>query len=280
MADPQWDLALLAALRPAGEADMLADLFTPREGALTLLAKGLAKANSHLAAKLKPGDELRIAHTRRRAGWPLLTACELVQEHSQWQTDLSYTALYWFMLECARTSSGESEQNADVFRLLVNLLRSTPTATDLASCGCVFALKLLGLHGLLPPLGHCSRDGHEFAPDEPVFLLTSGEGIVGLAAYQSIYADAMGLGAPGLGTIGGLLRIGPLRRQRWQVLLHGPLLDYPQAGVDLADAAALLRLCAIALADLAHQPIRSLEFLSQQWALPSGGQLAAALLAD
>jgi recombinational DNA repair protein (RecF pathway) len=277
MADPAHELALLAALRPAGEADMLADLFTPREGALTLLAKGLAKPGSHMAARLKPADELRIAQTRRRAGWPLLTGAEPEQLHPAWQADLGHLALYWFMLECARLGSGEPEQNAAVFRLLVNLLRSEPAAADLPGCACVFALKLLGLHGLLPPLGHCQLDGHAFAPDEPVFLLASGEGLLGYAAYQAHYARASGLGAPGLGPLGGLLPISPVRRRRWQELLHGALLDYPQPGADRADAAALLRLGATALADLAHQPVRSLEFLWQQWRLPLGRELTEML---
>jgi len=268
MPDPVQEPALLAALRPSGEADMLADLFTPREGALTLLAKGLAKANSHLAAKLKPGDELRIGVTRRRLGWPLLTGAEPEQAHPVWQAGLDHLALYWFLLECARLSSGEPEQNADVFRLLVNLLRSEPDAAALPGCAGVFALKLLGLHGLLPPLGHCALDGHAFAPDEPVYLPASGEGLIGQAAYVEWRQDAAATG---------LLRISPEHRRRWQALLHGPLLDYPQAGADRADAAVLLRLCASALADLAHQPVRSLEFLGRQWGLPTGRELVNAL---
>jgi DNA repair protein RecO len=289
MPDPTWELALLAALRPSGEADVLADLFTPREGALTLLAKGLAKPGSRLAAKLKPADELRIAVTRRRAGWPLLTGAEPEAAHPQWQAGLDHLALYWFMLECARLGSSEPEQNAEVFRLLVNLLRSAPDGAALPGCASVFALKLLGLHGLLPPLGHCCLDGHAFAPDEPVFLLASGEGLVGREAYNQHYARAAPVAAASsrrtdrrpeaaaTGTPHGLTRIGPSRRRRWQALLHGALLDYPQAGADRADAAALLRLCATALADLAHQPVRSREFLWTQWRLPAGPELAAAL---
>lgn len=276
MPDPVWEPALLAGLRPQGDADMLADCFTPHEGALTLLAKGLAKPGSHLAAKLKPADELRIAVTKRRAGWPLLTGCEPETRHRIWQDSLDHLALYWFMLDCAVTSSGDTPQNADVFRLLVNLLRSAPAPSALSGCACVFALKLLGLLGLLPSLICCERDGHAFTADEPVFLLTRGEGLIGRAAYNAHYARAASTDSRA-DVPQGLLRISPQRRARWAALLHGPLLDYPARGCDRADSALLTRLCANALADLAQRPLRTHEFLVKQWRLPQGRELAELL---
>jgi recombinational DNA repair protein (RecF pathway) len=274
MPEPVWEVALLAGLRPVGDNDVLVDLFTGRDGSITLLAKGMSKPGSHLAPLLKPADELRIGVLERRAGRPLLAGCVVTRSHPDWQANLDHLALYWFMLESARFSSSEASQNADVLRLVVNLLRSEPKEADLCACLCSFCLKLLRLLGLLPDLESCSRDGHAFTPDEPVFLLIRGEGLIGRDAYNNSYSRATGgqLEVPR-----GLLRICPQRRQRWVALLQGPLLEYRLSSCDVADAAVLSGLCSQVLAGLAGQSMRSGEFLARQWSFPTDSKLAELL---
>jgi recombinational DNA repair protein (RecF pathway) len=275
VADPLQLPALLAGLRAHGDADMLAEFFTPQEGAITAQARSLAKPGSHLSGRLKPADELRISLARRRSGAALLTGCETTRQHPLWQEGLDHLALYWFMLDCAVTGSGTPELNTGVFRLLVNLLRSAPASSALPACASVFALKLAALHGLLPDLLHCGRDGHAFAGDEPAFLLVRGEGLIGREAYNRYYAHAGSSTRHG-SVPQGMLRISPRRRVRWAGLLQRRLLDYPQSGADLADAAVLLGVCHQALADLAHRQLRTYTFLQRQWKLPAGRELAGA----
>ena len=250
-------LALLASSTPLGEADALLSFFTPEAGAQLVRARGLRRAQSKLAHLLKPADELRLTLAAGRMATPLLTGVSVEQAHPMWQAELRYLALYWYMLECAQLGSASPQLNTAVFTLLVNLLRSQPEPAGLFGVASVFALRLLGLHGLLPDLQHCALDGHRFTLNEPLHLLPSGEGLIGREAYNQHYARSGG----------GLLRLAPGQLTRWGQLAAGGLLDYPQAAANADDAAILVYLATQRMSDLAARPMQTAAFLSAQWKL-------------
>jgi recombinational DNA repair protein (RecF pathway) len=250
--------ALWASTQALSESAALVRFFCPDEGALSVRAPGLLKPASKLAPLLQPADELRISTVRGRGGLPTLTGATLERGHPHWRESLQRLALVWFMLECGLLSSSSPPVNSATFQLTVNLLRSEPSDAQLAGALSVYCIKLLALHGLLPDLKVCQLDGHYLGDDEPAFVLPSGEGLCGCAAYNAQYARSAA----------GLLRLDPLRRQRWLSLQHGALLLYVRRGADAVDAAALLHIAAQRLADVAEQRVASAEFLSRQWKLP------------
>ncbi|MCP3856146.1 MAG: hypothetical protein GY698_15635, partial [Actinomycetia bacterium] len=67
----------------------------------------------------------------------------------------------------------------------------------------------------------------------------------------------------------GLLRLDPGRISRWQQLLGGRLLDYPQIKADQLDGALLIGQTQRAVADLAQHNVASARFLLSQWKLPT-----------
>src|SRR5690606_18304066 len=125
-----------------------------------------------------------------RAGSPILTGVSTLREHALWRSDLSLLALYWFFAECAWLGSAESAGNEQVYRLIVNLLRSDPAADSRHSMLSVFALRLLALHGLMPQLSVCAVSGLPLAPGEVAHLLPGGHEVVGLAEYNRLYAKS------------------------------------------------------------------------------------------
>ena len=263
--DKQEHPAVLVSIYPAGEADSIVRLFGPGTGGFTARARGLSKPASKLAPGLKPAAELGIGTVSGRGGYPLLTGVSVKRDHPVWRAGMALLALYWFFAECAAVGSGESEANASVYRLLVNLLRTTPSGGERYGAAAVFCLKLLGLHGLLPDLAQCNLDGHRLAADEPAFLLPGGEGLVGRDEYNRLYAR----------TGGGLLRLSPARRNRWLNLLTQPLLEYAAAGSDRNDAAVLISFTARTIADMTAAPVHSADFLAGQWKLPSWTELVS-----
>ncbi len=263
--------ALWVASFPLNESDALLRFFTPREGALALKARGILKAASRLAPLLQSGDELmlrsalargaRLSGSGPAAQAPLrvLTGISLHLPHPVWRSGLDHGALLWWMLDCCCASSAAPLQNAEMFQLLVNLLRSEPAPADLPACASVFALKLLAIHGLLPDLRLCSIDGHSLTQDEPAFLLPSGEGLIGRAAFNASYARSSAE----------LPRLDPERRRRWLSLQHSALLDYARSGADREDAALLIRIATQHIGDLSQQRLETAEFLHKQWKLSS-----------
>jgi len=255
--------ALWASTQALSESAALVRFYCPDEGALSVRAPGLLKPASKLAPLLQPADELRISTVRGRGGLPTLTGTTLERGHPHWRESLPRLALVWFMLECGLLSSSSPPVNSATYQLTVNLLRSEPPDSQLIAALSVYCIKLLALHGLLPDLKVCQLDGHYLSDDEPAFLLPSGEGLCGRAAYNSQFARSAA----------GLLRLDPARRQRWLSLQHGALLLYGSRGADSADAAALLHMASQRLADAAEQRVASAQFLAQQWKLPEYAQL-------
>lgn len=250
--------ALWCANFPSGESAALARFVTPVEGALLARAPGLLKAGSKLAPLLQYGDELSISLVRGRGNTPTLTGVTCMHSHPGWRAGLHPLSLLWFMLESAVLTSGAPGSNEATFRLLVNILRSEPSQADLPGALCVYCLKLLALHGLLPDLLNCAETGTPFASSEPVFLLPHGEGLIGREASQS---------RPSRGA-SGLRRIEAPQRQLWLALLHGPLLRYGERGATAADAALLLQLAAGQIGSIANQALGSAKNLAQAWQLP------------
>lgn len=253
---------VLVSIVPTGEKDALVNFFSP-DGALSLRARGLRKAQSKLAPRLQPADELRILTARGRGVYDILTGVDVLRQHKCWRDDLGLLALYWFFAECAFTASGEEQLNRSVFQLLVNLLRNVSGTADRLRAAAVFCLKLLVLHGLMPDIQHCMVDGHVLEGDEPAFLPLSGEGVIGRDAYNKHYAR----------TGGGLLRMTAERLAGWRALATGQLLDYPNVSVDETDVALLVQLTERMLGDATTKPVRSADFLLSQWRLPDMGEL-------
>ncbi|MCC7476838.1 recombination protein O N-terminal domain-containing protein [bacterium] len=258
--------ALWVASFPINESDALLRFFAAQEGSLSIKARGILKASSKLAPFLQSGDELLIrsaaARSAQAAGAAhgalrVLTGLSVAHGHPVWRSGLDHSALWWWMLDCCCAASAAPLQNSEMFQLLVNLLRSEPAAAALPACACVFSLKLLAIHGLLPDFSSCAVDGHRLAPDEPAFLLPSGEGLIGRDVFNARYARSAAE----------LPRIDAPRRLRWQRLLHGALLDYPAARVDAVDAALLIRLATQHIGDLSQQRLETAEFLARQWKL-------------
>lgn len=254
--------ALLISTTPLGESDSLVRLFCEQEGELTLRARGLQKARSKLAHRLKPADELEPTIARGR-GRPVLAGIATHHAHEAWRHSLDRLAFYWFMIECAAIGSGDTALNADAYRLIVNLLRSDPKPQQHCALATAFCLKLLALHGLLPDLQHCAIDGHRLAADEPVHLLPSGEGVIGLAAYNQRYAR----------TGGGLPRFADAGYRHWLELAGAPLLQYGAVPVEQHAAALAVLVATRVMGDYAGRGVRSAEFLVKQWKLPSRDEL-------
>ncbi|MEZ5338635.1 MAG: recombination protein O N-terminal domain-containing protein [bacterium] len=248
------EAALLVGSLPRGEADSLVRLFTPGHGALNLLARGLRRPGSKLAGQLKPADELQISAAAGRGGGMLiLTGASSRREHRNWQQDLQLLSLYWFMLECSWLASADEGSNADGYRLVVNLLRSEPAAEARCALACVFCIRFLGLHGMLPDLFHDEESGEPLEGD--VFCRPSFEGLLDAGVLQR--------GMPEYG----LIRISRERLRSWRRLQSRPLLDYPEEPCGPEDVRLLLEFTRRHVASLAGSSLRSADFMAGQWKL-------------
>jgi DNA repair protein RecO len=254
---------ILVGIRERGEADGLVQAFSA-SGPLNIRARGIRRQASRLAARLLPAGELRFTLTPGRGNLPLLTGLELVADHPRWRRELDLLALYWFIAESCYVSASDEEQNTACYQLAVNLLRSEPELAAKYALLAVYCLRLLAITGLRPALATCALSGAPLEPGAPVFLLPSGEGLIGTTAYNEHYARSGAL----------LLRVSGKELQRWQQLASGPLLDYAASGASASDAAALLHITRRQLNDTAGVAVRSAEFLLAQWKLPTYEELA------
>lgn len=257
--------AIWVSTQFVGENDALVRFFSLERGAFRAKAKGLKKTTSKLAPHLQSADELLVSLAWGHSANPVLTGIKLHKDHSHWRANLETTALAWLMGECGVVASIQQEEDAKVYQLVANLLRSDPSPEQLPSCAVVFLLKFLQLHGWLGSLGHCSISGEPLAEGEPVHLLLNGEGVIGREGYNHHFS----------GRSAGVVRLSTNRLARWRALLAGPLTGYKALTSDLADVTLALHIAAGMLENATNHRVGSAKFLEQQWKLPSTQELAS-----
>lgn len=163
--------AIVLKRRDMGEADRLLTCFAPDRGKITLIAKGTRKTASRKAGHLELFTHVRLLVARGRT-WDIVTQAEAVNPFLKLREDLLRTSLAYCVAEMLDRLTGEEQQveeNADLFKLLVDTLEGLCEAEDPRIPLTYYELHLLDLAGFRPELYHCLECGQELGPAENYF---------------------------------------------------------------------------------------------------------------
>jgi DNA repair protein RecO (recombination protein O) len=144
-----------------GEADRILHLYTPHQGRISAIAKGVRRARSRFGARLEPFFHVRMVLHEGRSDLYTVTAVDTVATHSALRDHAA-------TLDCAARACDAvarlfetTDPHPEVFVLLANqlaLLCADP-ARAVPATGLAFRLKLLLAAGILPHLGACAGCG-------------------------------------------------------------------------------------------------------------------------
>lgn len=153
---PEWkDYGLVLRSREFREADRLVTLLTRQSGTLTMVARGVRKVPSKLAAQVEP---LTLGfyqlHLGRSTMGTLLQG-EVLKSHRKLHADTILLVYAHYFCELCEASLPEHEPSVPVFTLLVQaltMLEEDEQPDRVARC---FELNLLALLGYRPVLDSC-----------------------------------------------------------------------------------------------------------------------------
>jgi DNA repair protein RecO len=159
------DQSIVLTRTQYGEADRIVTVLTPEHGKVRLVAKGVRKPKSKLAAGI---ELLTVSHISFIAGKGDLATLVSARAQEQFQhvtTDLDRTTYAYEMLKCIMTIT-EDDAGPEYFSLLITALRQLDDMDiPLAITSTWFDLHILALTGHEPNF-HTDTTGAKLSPDD------------------------------------------------------------------------------------------------------------------
>jgi DNA repair protein RecO (recombination protein O) len=154
------DAVVLRSMR-YGEADRILHLYTPTQGRVSAIAKGVRRASSRFGGRLEPFFRLRIELHEGRGELMTVTGAQTVEGYSRLREDARALDAAARACDAVGRLFETSEPHPGVFNLLCRklaLLDEDPAGATRASA-LAFRLKLLLAAGFAPQLTSCASCG-------------------------------------------------------------------------------------------------------------------------
>jgi DNA repair protein RecO (recombination protein O) len=144
-----------------GEADRILHLYTPAEGRVSAIAKGVRRARSRFGARLEPFFHIHAVLHEGRSELLTVTGADTLDPHASLRDHAATLDAAARACDAVARLFETADPHPEVFRLLANelvLLSSDPAHAGPAN-GLAFRLKLLLAAGIVPQLGSCASCG-------------------------------------------------------------------------------------------------------------------------
>lgn len=144
-----------------GEADRILHLYTPRDGRLSAIAKGVRRAHSRFGARLEPFFHVRLMLHEGRGDLFTVSGADAVAVNAGLRDHATTLDAAARAADAVTRLFESSEPHPEVFTLLANelMLLSLDATQARPANGLAFRLKLLLAAGIVPQLGACASCG-------------------------------------------------------------------------------------------------------------------------
>lgn len=156
-----------------GEADRLLTLFTPDEGKVKAIAKGVRRPGSRKAGHLEPFTRARLLLARGR-NLDIITQAEAVDYHPELHSDLERLGAAASIVELIDRFTVPEVGTQSLYDLLVAALAHLAAGEPPAPLLLYYQLRLLDLVGFRPELKHCVGCQREIQPEAQGFSYAAG----------------------------------------------------------------------------------------------------------
>ncbi len=146
-----------------GEADRILHLYTPHDGRVGAIAKGVRRARSRFGARLEPFFHVRVMLHRGRGDLFTVSSADTISSHAALRDHAATLDGAARACDAVARLFETSEPHPEVFRLLANELSllSADPAQARAATGLAFRMKLLLAAGIVPQLAACAACGEQ-----------------------------------------------------------------------------------------------------------------------
>jgi len=165
--------AVVLRRKAMGETDRLLTLFTPEQGKVRVIAKGIRKPASRKAGHLELFTRVKLLLAKGR-DLDLVTQAETMQAYRPLREDLLRGAYASYAVELLDKFTPDEQENREMYDLLRHALDWLCDSPDLALTARYYELQLLGLAGYQPELFRCVIGGEKIVAEDQYFSFEGG----------------------------------------------------------------------------------------------------------
>ena len=170
--------ALVLRRRDVNDADRVLTVFTPHEGKVELLAKGVRKTTSRKAGHVELFTHVALVVAQART-WDLITEAAMVESFRHLREDLDAIAAASYVAELLDNFTDAADDNQPLWELALFALRTLDAAAAAPEAAAPnllhwFDLQLLSLTGFQPQFFHCLSCEEPLQPELNYFSLADG----------------------------------------------------------------------------------------------------------
>jgi DNA repair protein RecO (recombination protein O) len=155
--------AVVLRRRDLGETDRILTLYTPQQGKVSAIAKGVRKPSSRKAGHLELFTHSQLLVARGR-NLDIITQAEAIHDYRALREDLDRVTYAHYVVELLDRFASEGQENQPAFALLVETLQRLCEAEDLPLAVRHYELRLLVLEGYQPQFFRCVECGDLIQP--------------------------------------------------------------------------------------------------------------------
>lgn len=141
--------AVVISTKNYSEADRILTVFTKDFGKLTLMAKGVRRPKSKKGRNVEVFSLLKLSAAKGK-GMDVLTEVETLENFSNIRSDLTKTAVAYFMVDTIRSITREDEEIPSLFVTLAKYLKKLDAGTTLKTFRKSFTTDVLKISGYWP----------------------------------------------------------------------------------------------------------------------------------
>lgn len=179
-----------------GEADRLVTVYTPEQGLVRALAKGVRKITSRKGGHLQPFTHVSLQLSRGR-DLPVVAQVETINAFLPLHDDLVRMGYASYVVELLLRFSYEDEHgNPALFKLLIDTLDRIEKQSDPWLAIRFYEMRLLDAVGFRPQLFQCVNCEQEILPQNQFFSVAAGGALcprcgMGLPNLSKISLEAL-----------------------------------------------------------------------------------------
>jgi len=165
--------AIVLRRKDFGEADRLLTLFTPEEGKIRVLAKGIRKPRSRKAGHLELYTRSNLLLAKGR-DMDIITQAATVEAYRPMREDLLRSTYGSYCIELLDRFTPDEAENKPLYDLLAEALGWLSQTNDLALVTRYYELQLLGMSGYQLELFNCVVGGEKIIAEDQFFSPADG----------------------------------------------------------------------------------------------------------
>lgn len=165
--------AVILRRQDLGEADRLITLYTPDQGKIRAIAKGIRRPGSKKAGHLEPFTRSRLLLARGRE-LDIITQAEAVAEYAGLRTDLIRLGQAAYAAELLDRFGVEENDTQALYLLMIDTLARLDSDPQPGNALRYYQVRLLDLVGFRPELQRCVNCGQDLQPVNQFFSSAQG----------------------------------------------------------------------------------------------------------